>query len=135
MCKPLLVILFLAGLFGTTFAYSQSADGEIFCGKKWYCEMTKDADGTTHPPEAGTEKDFMYFLCDSTFVLTENGIVLKGKWSYDDSTRTIKLQQKQLDNIPESFSFHIIESDEGHLVIIGQEGTSGEETAYLFSKQ
>jgi hypothetical protein len=131
--RILLLLVLLSLAIGNT-SFAQTEDSTAFCGKKWYCEMTKDADGVTHPPEAGTEKDFMDFRCDSTFELAENGIVLKGTWLYNEETRTIKLTQTQMDNIPESFSFHIIDSDEGHLVIIGQEGTTNEETAYFYTK-
>jgi len=135
MRPTLFAVLFCLsfGCVSQSFA-QQREDDEPFCGKKWYCEMTKDADGTTHPPVKGSENDYMHFLCDSTFILREDTITLKGKWRFDEGTKTITLQQQQLNNIPETFSFHIIESDEGHLVIIGQEGTKNEETAYLYSK-
>ena len=115
-------------------AYAQAKVHEPFCGKKWYCEMTKDADGKTHPPEKGTEDDFMLFACDSNFTLKENGIVLKGKWTFDDSTAMLTLLQTQLNTIPEKILFHFMEYDEVHLVIVGEEGTDSESTAYFISK-
>lgn len=96
--------------------------------------MTKDAEGNVTPPEKGSENDYMFFKCDSTFTLAESGIILQGKWSYDVETRTIKLQQEQLTNIPETFSFHVVESDEGHMVIVADSGSASQETAYLFTK-
>ena len=128
-----IIVLFAAMLLPDKL-WAKTADDSLFCGKKWYCEVTKDADGTSHLPDSGSENDYMHFLCDSTFVLSEKGIVLKGKWIFDITTKTITLQQTQLNNIPESFSFHIIDYDEEHLVIIGQEGTKNDETAYLYSK-
>jgi len=97
--------------------------------------MTKDADGKVLPQEKGSENDYMHFRCDSTFTLSEGGIVLQGTWSYDDETRLITLMQKQLNNIPESFSYHIIDSDEGHMVIVAGAGSASQETAYLITKK
>ena len=107
---------------------------EPFCGKKWYCEMTKDGDGNTHPPEAGTEKDFMLFSCDNNFTLLEKGTNLAGKWTFDEETAIVTLTQTQIPTIPDKISFHFIEYDETHLVMLGQEGTKGESTVYFVTK-
>ncbi len=96
--------------------------------------MTKDAEGNVISPEKGSENDFMHFRCDSSFSLSESGILLEGKWSYDNDSRIITLRQHQLNNIPEAFSFHIIDADEGHMVIVAQSGSASQETAYLFTK-
>jgi len=135
MRLSLLASLFCITLSSTSLCYAQQREqDDLFCGKKWYCEMTKDGDGTPHTPDSSAAGDYMHFLCDSTFILKEKGITLKGNWEFNDTTMTITLRQSQLNTIPESFSFHIIDFDEGHLVIIGQEGTKNEETAYLYSK-
>lgn len=115
--------------------YSQQEESVSFCDKKWYCEMTKDADGQVLPQEKGSENDYMHFRCDSTFTLSEGGVVLAGKWSYDFDTRLITLMQDQLKNIPESFSFHIVDSDDGHMVIVAGAGSASQETAYLYTKK
>lgn len=108
--------------------------GPDFCDKKWYCEMTKDADGNTSPPEKGTENNYMHFLCDSSFTLSEGTILLKGKWEFDAETMTITLVQQQIETMPERISFHIIDFDEGHLVIVGRQGTDSDKTVYFYTK-
>jgi len=114
---------------------AQEVDSVSFCDKKWYCEMTKDAEGNVLPQEKGSEDNYMYFKCDNTFKLSESGILLEGTWSYDNETRLITLTQKQLNNIPESFSFHIVDSDEGHMVIVAGTGSASQEIAYLITKK
>ncbi len=97
--------------------------------------MTKSADGSIHPTEKSKADDYMHFLCDSSsFILIESGITLKGNWSFDEATMIITLHQKQLNTIPDSFAFHIIEYDDSHMVIMGQEGTANEETLHLYTK-
>ncbi len=96
--------------------------------------MTKGPDGIPHMTDSSSAKDYMDFRCDSTFTLSEQGTVLKGNWSFDPGTMTITLTQKQLQTIPEKITFHVIEYDGEKLVIIGQQGTNSEETAYLYSK-
>lgn len=128
--------LFLS-VFYHTAANAQIAGNEadIFCGKIWYCEMTKSADGTITPTPKAKADDYMHFYCDSnTFLLLESGITLKGSWTFDEGTMTITLHQKQLNTIPDSFAFHIIEYDNSHMVIIGMEGTENEETAHLYTR-
>ncbi|MBL7692544.1 MAG: hypothetical protein JNM41_13215 [Flavipsychrobacter sp.] len=115
-------------------SFAQTAEETPFCDRKWYCEMTKGPDGIPHVTDSSSAKDYMDFRCDSTFTLSEQGTVLKGTWSYDPGTMTITLFQKQMLTIPERITFHVIEYDGEKLVIIGQEGTSSEETAYLYSK-
>ena len=122
-------------LLSASYAHARQTDNDpAFCNKKWYCEMTKDAEGNVISPEKGSENDFMHFRCDSSFSLSESGILLEGKWSYDNDSRIITLRQHQLNNIPEAFSFHIIDADEGHMVIVAQSGSASQETAYLFTK-
>jgi hypothetical protein len=90
-------------------------EADIFCGKKWYCEMTKYNDGTIHPTEKSKTDDYMHFLCDSSsFILFEGGISLKGDWTFDEATMIITLHQKQQSTISNSFAFHIIEYDDTH---------------------
>lgn len=108
--------------------------GHIFCGRSWYCEMTKDPDGHSYPPEKGTEKNHMSFACDSTFTLEEGGVVLKGKWTFTEEEMIITLIQHQIETMPEEISFHITDHDEGHLVLVGQKGTDSERTMYLYAK-
>ena len=96
--------------------------------------MTKDADGTTHPPDKGTEKDYMQFYCDSNFTLQERGTTLKGKWVFDEETAILTLIQSQIATIPEKISFHFIEYDDVHLVMVGQSGTNGDSTVYFITK-
>lgn len=96
--------------------------------------MTKDAEGTIYPTPDSSANNFMNFRCDSTFTLVENQTTLEGKWEFDSNTMTISLHQSQLANLPELFSFHIIDYDEGNLVIIGRQGTDNEETAHLFTR-
>jgi len=115
-------------------AYSQVKNDVPFCGKKWFCESTKDGDGTMHPPEKGSENDYMQFLCDNSFVLLEKGTMLKGKWIFDEETAILTLSQTQLTSIPDKFSFHFMEYDDSHLVMIGEEGTKGESTVFLTTK-
>ncbi len=136
MPRPLAFIIFMLFMLAPASCFGQvaGAESDIFCGKRWYCEMTKDADGTIHPPDPGSDKDFMQFLCDSTFFLTEKGIQLKGRWEFDNIGMVLTLKQTQIDTMPESFSFHIIDYDEGHLVVIGREGTDNEETAHHSTK-
>jgi hypothetical protein len=128
-------IISYVACFTTGFSLFGHAPEEIpFCDKKWYCEMTKGPDGIPHITDSSSAKDYMDFRCDSTFTLSEQGTTLKGTWSYDPGTMTITLSQKQLQTIPEKITFHVIEYDGERLVIIGQEGTNSEETAYLYSK-
>ena len=129
------VVLLSVGFSTTASAQVAGMEADIFCGKKWYCAMTKSADGTIHPTEKSKADDYMHFLCDSTtFILIESGIKLKGNWSFDESTMIITLHQKQLNTIPDSFAFHIIEYDDTHMVIMGQEGAANEETLHLYNK-
>lgn len=131
------IIIILISLCFTSTAAAQVAgmEADIFCGKKWYCEMTKSADGTIHTTEKSNAEDYMHFLCDSnSFILIESGITLKGNWSFDETTMIITLHQKQLNTLPDSFAFHIIEYDDSHMVIIGQQGTENEETLHLYTK-
>jgi hypothetical protein len=116
------------------FCQTDEVTSSIFCDKKWYCEMTKDANGTLYPTPDSNANNFMNFRCDSTFTLVENQTTLEGRWEFDSNTMTISMHQSQMTNIPELFSFHIIDYDEGHLVIIGRQGTDNEETAHLFTK-
>jgi hypothetical protein len=129
-------IIVLSFCFTSTAAAQVAGmEADIFCGKKWYCEMTKSADGSIHPTEKSKADDYMHFLCDSSsFILIESGITLKGNWSFDEATMVITLHQKQLNTIPDSFAFHIIEYDDSHMVIMGQEGTANEETLHLYTK-
>lgn len=115
-------------------SFGQIAEEIPFCDKKWYCEMTKGPDGIPHMTDSSSAKDYMDFSCDSTFTLSEQGTVLKGNWYFDPGSMTITLIQKQLQTIPEKITFHVIEYDGEKLVIIGQQGTNSEETAYLYSK-
>ncbi|WP_345084661.1 hypothetical protein [Nemorincola caseinilytica] len=108
--------------------------GHLFCGRNWYCEMTKDPDGNIYPAGKGTEKDHMSFNCDSTFVLVEDTVTLKGKWKFEEEEMVITLVQQQIATMPGEIAFHIIDHDEGHLVLIGQKGTAGERTMYLYTK-
>ena len=131
MTRTILFAIFL--LFAATNGYAQPSTLE-FCDKKWYCEMTKDADGKTWPPEKGTENNYMHFLCDSTFALSEGTVLLKGRWEFDTETMVITLVQQQIETIPERISFHIIDLDEGHLVIVGRQGTDSDKTVYFYTK-
>lgn len=123
----------IALLLVSAVAFGQ-VSGPIFCGKRWYSEMLKDADGTIHPPEKGAEKDYMHFTCDSAFTLAEAGVVLKGKWTFDEDAMLITLQQQQIATMPEFIAFHIIDYDDSHLVLIGQKGTDSEQTLFLYTK-
>lgn len=136
MMRFLIVCISLFCLLLPADGYSQSVTPvyEIICGKKWYIEMIKDAEGNTSTPEAATEKDCMHFGCDSTFVLVEGSVVLKGKWTFDRTTMNIKMEQSQIATMPEAFSFHIVDYDESHLVLVGQEGTINEGTAHLIAR-
>lgn len=96
--------------------------------------MLKDGNGAIHPPEKGTEKDYMHFTCDSAFTLIEAGVVLKGKWSFDENAMIITLAQQQIATMPELIAFHIIDYDDAHLVLIGQKGTDSEQTLFLYTK-
>ena len=96
--------------------------------------MTRDADGKTNPPDKGTENNYMYFDCDSNFTLQESGIMLKGKWIFDEETATLTLSQSQMTSIPEKITFHFMEYDDSHLVMIGQEGTNSESTVYFITR-
>lgn len=125
------IILFFSA---SAMAQMQLPGTELFCDKKWYCEMTKDADGTIHPPDPGTENDYMNLRCDSTFTLIEAGIVLQGHWHFDSANMLLTLYQTQIATLPEQFSFHIIDQDESHLVIMGREGTTSAETAHLYTR-
>ncbi|MBX2907825.1 MAG: hypothetical protein KF744_17395 [Taibaiella sp.] len=127
-------MLILIALAKPSLHASQDNDEYVICGKKWYCEMTKDAEGNVIPPETGSEKDYMYFKCDSTFTLAEGNILLEGKWSFNFDTKVITLHQEQLNNFPESLSFNIIDADDGHMVIVAQSGTEKQETAYLVAR-
>lgn len=118
----------------TKTTFPQIVAANFLCGKHWYCEMTKDADGTIHPVEKSAEGNYMYFLCDSTFELSENGIVLKGQWMFNDTARIITLSQTQMNTIPEIIEFHILDYDSDRLVIIGERGTDNEKTAHLYTK-
>ena len=131
--KPSIFIV-LASILSGMYASGQTPSEIPFCNRKWYCEMTKDAEGNPHLADSSTAKDYMDFRCDSSFTLSEQGIILKGKWSFDPVTMTITLTQNQIQTIPEHIKFHVIEYDGEKLVIIGQEGTNNEETAFLYTK-
>jgi len=129
------VVLLSVGFSNTASAQVSGMEADIFCGKKWYCEMTKYNDGTIHPNEKSKTDDYMHFLCDSSsFILFEGGISLKGDWTFDEATMIITLHQKQQSTISNSFAFHIIEYDDTHMVIMGEEGTATEETLHLYTK-
>ena len=134
MTRVLSPLCCLLLLLGSASAYGQQKIDEPFCGKKWYCEMTKDADGKTHAPEKGSEADYMLFACDSNFTLQESGTTLKGRWIFDDESAIITLIQTQLTSIPERISYHFMEYDDSHLVMVGQAGTNGESTAYFITR-
>lgn len=134
MPRLLHIIFCLLLLPSSTRAHAQEKINEPFCGKKWYCEMTKDSSGKILSPEKGTENNYMYFGCDSNFTLLEGDITLKGKWSFDDATAVLTLSQSQLNTIPEKISFHFIEYDEVHLVMVGQAGTNSNNTVYFITK-
>lgn len=134
---PFLVttILLIVSCCGTTWGQVAGSDADIFCGKKWYSEMTKSADGTIFPTDSSKANNYMHFLCDSNaFTLVEDSITLKGTWIFDEATMVITLHQNQLNNLPEKFSFHIIEYDDTHMVILGQQGAAQQETIYLYTK-
>ncbi len=127
------VFLILISLFAAMPIMAQVPVPDL-CDKKWYCEMIKDDNGKTSPPEKGTENNYMHFLCDSSFILSEGAVLLKGRWEFDSETMVITLVQQQIETIPERISFHIIDSDEGHLVIVGRQGTDSDKTVYFYTK-
>lgn len=127
-------VLFTIVLVAVSVVSFGQVSGPLFCDKKWFCDMLKDADGTIHPPEKGTEKDYMHFTCDSAFTLTEAGVVLKGRWSFDEDAMVITLAQQQIATMPDVIAFHIIDYDDSHLVLIGQKGTDSEQTLFLYTR-
>jgi hypothetical protein len=126
--------MLFALLLTSSHLHAQDVGQEVFCGKKWYCEMTKDPDGTPHPPEKGSENDYMLFACDSNFTLAEKGTILKGKWVFDKEKSILTLIQSQISTMPERISFHFMEYDDSHLVMVGQSGTNSESTVYFITK-
>lgn len=128
-----LLLFSLLAIISSLYAHAQ-ASTTLICGKKWYWEMTKDASGEVHEVDTGATNDYMYFKCDSNFVLEEQGTELKGTWTFDTGTMTIILFQHQINSIPERITFHLIDYDEGKLVIMGREGTNEEQTGFLYTK-
>ena len=134
MQKPMLGLIIFLFLTIACHSICKAQSKEPFCGRKWYCESTKDIDGNIHVPEKGEENDYMLFLCDSNFLLIEDSTTLKGKWCFDEETAIITLTQSQITSLPDKFSYHFMEYDEAHLVMIGEEGTHGQTIAYFITK-
>lgn len=88
--------IFLVVLLPTmSFILLSQITKENICGKKWYPDRYKEADGKIYPFDKETKLLFTKFNCDGTFESWEDrGVFVKGTWVLDENTSWVKIKSK-----------------------------------------
>ncbi len=128
------IYLIIILLFTSITAFSQGQtplNKELLC-KTWKLEKYKEADGKIYPAPAEMKNDYLKYNCDGTIESTEQGELIKGKWTYNAATATITTTQSANKNYPAKVETKIIKLTETELVVEGKD--AGDETLVMYMK-
>lgn len=126
---------FMVALTIVTQAQNQTVIRKEFLCKTWLMEKYQEADGKIYPIPSEMKNEYLKYNCDGTMESIEGGLLLKGKWTFDESKGTITTTQYTTKDYPTKIVTQIITLTEKELVIEGLDAGGDKLILYLRSKE
>ncbi|MBK6483373.1 MAG: hypothetical protein IPG01_09635 [Chitinophagaceae bacterium] len=115
-------------------AQTQALDKKHLLCKTWVLEKYKETNGKIYYPPSELRSEYLKYNCDGTMESIEGGLLLKGKWTFDESEGTITSIQNATKDYPAKIVTRIIMITEKELVIEGIDAGGDKLILYLRSK-
>lgn len=132
MIKRIYVSAFLLVCSIAVFAQSKhSINKDLLC-KIWKLEKYQEADGKIYPIPAEMKNDYLTYNCDGTMESIEQEGLVKGKWTYNEDTKTITVTQSTNKNYPAKVEIRIIKLTTEELVVEAKD--AGGATLVMYMK-
>ena len=104
------------------------------CGKKWYPNKYKEANGKVYLLDKETKLLYTKFNCDGTFESWEDKeILVKGTWTFEEKKQTISVKSKNK-RIPTEDNIPIISCDGKNIAFVKIDGGGEKITIYSIAK-
>lgn len=128
MKKILLSALIVPAFLISISAYAQTPIKQSnVCGKKWYLEKIKDAEGVITKRDKSSAKDYVLYKCDGSYEDIDLVRTTTGQWTLDEATGIVTVNQDQ----GNAFTTHITRADGAHLTI-EEKDANGATTTLMF---
>jgi hypothetical protein len=114
-------------LLGSIPSEAESIKALNICGKKWFVEKIKEADGTISKPTKAAQSYYTLYSCDGAFESKEDMRTTGGQWSIDEASDMLILNDDQNG----AYSIHVLQADGKHMVIDEQDANGNTTTVYL----
>lgn len=130
MKKELSLIMLLI-LSAVTFAQNNKGfKKELLC-KVWKLDKYQEANGKTYPALEEMKQDYLKYNCDGTFESTEMGLLIKGKWLYNNVTMVIIATQTNNKNYPAKIETKVTKLTDKELVVVSKDAEGNKLTLYM----
>ena len=128
-----LIILMLVLSIATYSQTQATVEKELLC-KTWFLEKYQEADGKTYPSPMEMKNEYLKYNCDGTMESIEGGLLLGGKWTFDETKGIITVTQNTTKDYPTKIVTRVISLTEKELVIEGIDAGGDKLILYLRPK-
>jgi hypothetical protein len=107
---------------------------QLLC-KTWILSKYKESDGSMYPPLAQMKNGYTRYFQDGTFESKEQGILIKGKWTFDEKTMILTTTQNQIKDYPAKIEAKVIKLDAKEMIIEALDEEGSKLTLFLIPKE